>query len=256
MSVNEINSRLGEERLNNRGCLMKIVEYNNSNDIIVEFQDEYKYKIHTTYQVFHRGNVKNPYYPSVYGVGIVGAKYPISKNGNLIKEYDIWKCVLRRCFDEKTKEKQPTYKNVTCCKEWLLYENFYKWLHSQENFDKWLNGYKWAVDKDILVKGNKIYSPDACCLVPQNVNSVFIVKNIKEEAFPITIDEVLNYCDNNKLEINRNNIEYALEYISKNKYKVKKENTIKQIAQKEYDKGNITKKCYEVMMNYEVEVTN
>ena len=235
---------------------MKIVQYNNGNDIVVEFQDEYKYKIHTTYQAFYKGNVKNPYYPSVYGVGVVGDKYPISKNGKLIKEYDTWKCMLRRCFDKRYKEKQPSYQNVSCCDEWLLYENFYEWIHEQENFDKWLVGVRWALDKDILIKGNKTYSPNACCLVPQNVNNVFTIKDIKQDISPVTINEVLDYCDDNQLDINRDNIKYAVECISKDRYKFKKENLIRKVAQKEYIKGNITKQCYDAMINCQAKIVD
>lgn len=39
--------RLGQEKLNNQGSLMKIVEYNNSSDIVVEFQDDYKARVST-----------------------------------------------------------------------------------------------------------------------------------------------------------------------------------------------------------------
>jgi hypothetical protein len=37
-------------------------------------------------------------------------------------------------------------------------------------------------------------------------------------------------------------------------YKNRKEEIIKQVAQEEYEKGNITKNCYEAMMRYEVEI--
>lgn len=224
-------NRLGEEKLNNKGYPMKIVEYNSRNDIVVEFQDEYKSNVHTTYYHFQNGNVKNPYNSNnagVYGVGIKGGKYHTVNNGEITKEYRAWKSILRRCFDVKTKNERPTYKDVTCCEEWLLYENFYKWLHSQENFDKWLNGYKWAVDKDILIKGNKIYSPNSCCLVPMYINTLFAIKNKN------------SFDTQEELDI----------------YKQDKENNIKKIAKEEYDNGNITKECYVAMMNYEVEIVD
>ena len=95
--------------------------------------------------------------------------------------------MINRCFYEKIKEEHPTYKNVTCSEEWLLFENFYEWLHLQENFDKWYNEDKWCLDKDILVKGNKIYSPKTCCLVPQNVNTLFTKKNANRGKLPIGV---------------------------------------------------------------------
>ena len=52
--------RTGEVGVSNEGCIMKIAEYDNANDIIVEFQDEHKYRLHTYYQAFKNGQCKNP----------------------------------------------------------------------------------------------------------------------------------------------------------------------------------------------------
>lgn len=52
------------------------------------------------------------------------------------------------------------------CKEWHMYENFYKWFK-----DNYIEGF--SLDKDIAIEGNKEYSPTACAFVPQSVNSLF-----------------------------------------------------------------------------------
>lgn len=250
--------RIGQENLNYQDCLMKIVAYNKANDITVEFQDKYKSTVHTSYRHFLNGQIKNPYYPTVFNVGILGNKYSTHINGKLTKEYNMWSGMLRRCYDEKYKNKKPTYKNVTCCEEWLLYENFYEWLHSQDNFDKWLNDDKWAIDKDILVKGNKIYSPDTCCLVPIKINSLFIKSNATRGSLPIAVQKHQQkyracFTAFNKyitLPV-RDTIDEAFM-----DYKQYKEHIIKRIAKEEYDKGNIVKRCYESMMNYEVDIND
>ena len=84
--------RLGEENYNYQGCLMKIIEYNKATDIVVEFQDKYKSRVHTAYDNFKKGIVKNPYFPSVYGVGITGNKIPTRKGSDKehTKEYSAW----------------------------------------------------------------------------------------------------------------------------------------------------------------------
>ena len=246
--------RLGEEKLNNQECLMKIIEYNKANDIIIEFQDEYKARVHTSYDAFLKGVVKNPYHSNIYNVGMIGNKCPVSINKKHTKEYLTWHSMLQRCYSEKFKEKHPTYQSAICCKEWLLYENFYKWLHNQENFNKWLNGKYWAVDKDILIKGNKIYSPETCCLVPININSLFTKSDSIRGKLPIGITKSGNSfrITSDRIKNKRfSNIKEAFCY-----YKKCKENIIKQMAQEEYDKGNITKKCYDAMMNYQVEITD
>lgn len=241
---------------------MKIVEYIDNRNIVVEFQDEYKAKVRTSYGNFKRGIVRNPYYPTVYGVGISGSKYPIVENNRPAKEYDTWRSILGRCFDENIKKKQPTYTNVTCCDEWLNYETFYDWLHSQPNFDKWYNGKRWAVDKDILVKGSKIYSPETCCLIPQNVNCLFLKREAERGEYPIGVryrnDEgFIAVCRNPFTDKSEELGSYSTpENAFYFGYKPYKEKIIKQVAQTEFDKGNITKECYGVMMNYKVEITD
>ena len=104
--------RTGEVGVSNEGCIMKIAEYNNRDDIIIQFEDVYKYRLHTRYGCFKNGECKNPFYPSVCGHGYLG----VDKNGNVPKsrefkdgksvctqEYAKWKDMLGRCFDNKCK---------------------------------------------------------------------------------------------------------------------------------------------------------
>lgn len=253
-------SHLNEENLNSQSCLMRIVEDNGSSDIVIEFQDEYKYRKRTIYANFQSGSIKNPYAPSVFDVGIIGNKYPVWENGKPTKEYSIWATMLKRCFYKKLKDKQPTYKGVTCCNEWLLFENFYEWLHNQENFWQWKSNKRYALDKDIIVKNNKIYSPKTCCLVPQNVNCLFLKREIDRGDLPIGVRKngklFSASCHNpftNKTEKlgTYQTIDDAFQ-----SYKRYKEYLIKQVAEIEYSKGNITKECYNAMINYRVEITD
>ena len=263
--VNALN-RLGEEKFNNQGCLMKIIEYNKADDIVIEFQDDYKCHINTRYSNFISGGIINPYYPNVHGVGIVGNKYPAKIHGVHTKEYKTWRGIVSRSYGYAEKKKRPKYQDVTCCDEWLLYENFYEWLHAQENFDNWLNGELWAIDKDILVKGNKIYSPDTCCLVPLEVNSLFIKSDASRGKYPIGVyfNKRLNkFCAqiSKRTKQNGKMKQDFLGYYNSQEsafyaYKKAKEDHIKQVAQEEFDAGNITKKCYDAMINYKVEITD
>ena len=250
-------NRLGEIGINHQECLMKIIEYNTVKDIVVEFQDSYKAKVHTQYLNFKKGNVKNPYYPNVYGVGMTGAKY-LAKDHP--KEWRAWQDMLRRCYSEKLINKRPTYQNVICCKEWLLFENFYKWLHNQKNFDKWVNNDRWCIDKDILVKGNKIYSPETCCLVSNEVNCLFLKSDNSRNGLPIGVSKKEGkfqaYCDNPFTHKKEYLGLYSTPEQAFNIYKKYKEKIIKQVAEEEYKNGNISKQCYEAMLKYEVEITD
>ncbi len=196
----------------------------------------------------------------VYGVGIVKHKYPILENGRKTKEYDAWHSILRRCYSESYQQKCPTYRGCEVCNEWLLYDNFYEWITSQTNYKYWKKNMYWMIDKDIIYKGNKLYSPDRCCLVPQNINKLFIRSNATRGSSPIGVANCDNgfqvYCCNPFT----NKQEYLGIYVSEidafNRYKNVKEKYIKDIAKIEYGKGTITCKCYEAMMNYKVEITD
>lgn len=264
---------IGMTNKNNQGCTMTIVDYINYHDVIVEFDDERKTRKHCHIKDFKKGQVKNPFSKSIYGIGITGDKYPTRINKKQTKEYTAWKDMLKRCYDEKYKIKRPTYKNVTCCKEWLYYPNFYEWLHSQNNFNKWFNNNKFALDKDIIKKNNQIYSQDRCCLVPQNVNLLFVKNNAARGSLPIGVRKYNSkYRAELSAKTNKGKNEpsiktnkgkkmihlgtYDTPEEAFNAYKEAKEKCIRQVAEEEFSQGNITKECYNAMMNYEVEITD
>lgn len=77
------------------------------------------------------------------------------------------------------------YKDVTVCKEWWSYQNFAKWY--DEHFYE-VEGDIMCLDKDILIPGNKIYRPEACCFLPNRLNEIFHnMTKIRENGMPIGI---------------------------------------------------------------------
>lgn len=251
-------NRFGLIKKNNQGCLMKIVEYNTSKNIIVEFQDDYHYRVKTKFINFTNGNIKNPYFTSVFGIGIIGNE-KTKINGVNSKEYEAWHDILKRCYSQKLKEMRPTYIGVECCKEWLIFENFCKWLRKQDNYEKWLNTEKWAVDKDILIKWNKVYSPDTCCLVSPEINSLFTKRQNCRGKLPIGVIRYKNKYEaqyNNGTGKSKHLGYYDTPIEAFQAYKIEKEKHIKEVAIKSYNNNDITKRCYEAMMSYVVEITD
>ena len=270
MSRNKID-RTGETNISNEGCLMKIIEYNNCNDITVEFEDVYKYRLHTRYRYFKNSECKNPYFPSVFGHGYLG----VDRNGNVPKtielkdgrwhttqEYHKWQKMLERCFDNKCKERYPTYKDVTCCDRWLCYADFLEDLAVLKQEHNWNGDEKLQLDKDILHKNNKIYSLENCVLIPNWINTLFIKCDAKRGAYPIGVSydkrnkkyQANCRINGKKIRIGRyNTIEEAF-----NTYKQAKENEIKRVANDCVQKGFISKdsRLYKAMINYQVKITD
>ena len=75
-----------------------IIKYRKSCDIDIMFEDGTVLK-NVEYSNLKKGSIKNPYLPSLYGVGFFGiGKYNYKDNLNC---YRTWDGMLRRCYDEK-----------------------------------------------------------------------------------------------------------------------------------------------------------
>ena len=254
--------RTGEEGYNREGILMRIVEYKNTNDILIEFQDKYKAMVHTNYQAFKKGGVKNPYHPSVFNIGFLGiGKHKAEEKGKQIKAYKVWVKMLQRCYDPYYLNEHPTYRDCYVCEEWHNFQNFGEWWeYNVYN----CNNEKMCLDKDILVKGNKVYSPETCIIVPERINLLFVKKDVNRGDYPIGVDEWLNKINGDKwLKVRCSTLEKRkhLGYFPLNRpfqaftvYKNFKEKYIKQIAD-EY-KEFIPKKLYDALYKYEVEIND
>ncbi|EHM6953344.1 hypothetical protein KGV31_002143 [Vibrio parahaemolyticus] len=78
--------------------------------------------------------------------------------------YKVWSSMLQRCYSQSFLSKFPTYRGCSVCEEWLTLSEFKKWFDAH-----YIEGYE--LDKDLLFKGNKIYSPQTCVFIPKHVNS-------------------------------------------------------------------------------------
>ena len=247
------NNRVGEESFNRFASRMVIIKYNNARDMIVMFDNGYTTK--TTYYEFKHGIVRNPYDKSVLGVGYLGEGIYKSKIEKVrTKEYMTWENMLRRCYDEKYHNNYPTYKECQIHSEWHNFQNFAKWYN--ENYYM-VDEEVMCLDKDVLSKGNKIYSPDNCIFVPQAINLLLVKNDNRRNKLPIG---VCLYKDAKKYE--------AMCYNGLNKqvklgsfdtpeeafyaYKASKEKTIKEVAERY--KSQIPSKLYDALVSYEVEI--
>ena len=172
-------SKLGEIRNNNKGTPMKIVAYRSSDDIDVQFLDDFYYiKEHQAYVNFKNGTIKNPYDRTVLDIGYLGVgkhkiQYPETKTNTKI--YMSWKNMLDRCYYEKHKERNPSYYNTsTVCNDWHNFQTFADWYEEHEYH---IGDERLHLDKDIKYPGNTVYSPQTCILVPQRINMMFVNKS-------------------------------------------------------------------------------
>lgn len=120
----------------------------------------------------------------VSGVGINDAAYPTSPivEGKRVycPFYIVWTSMLKRCYSESSHRSRPNYKDCTVCEEWKLFSTFKTWMETQDWQGKQL-------DKDLLVEGNKLYSPTTCLFVPKEVNQFLNTRSNDRGNYPIGV---------------------------------------------------------------------
>ena len=232
----------------------KIVKYNDTKDVEIRFL---KTGYETSVQLgnIRKGEVKDPYTPSVFGVGILGTKYPSEVNGVQTKEYKLWTSMLVRCYSDSFKKKHPTYEDCEVSNNFKSYEYFYEWCHKQVGF----NNKGWQLDKDLLVKGNKVYSENVCIFIPKEINTLLVKREASRGEYLIGV----SWHKTKKAfvaRVNKNKGKpewlglFKTEIEAFNTYKTAKEAFVKEQANKW--KSQIDERAYEALMSYTVEITD
>ena len=228
-----------------------ITKYVNSKAVCVKFVVT-GYETTTQAISVITGSVKDRLLPTVYGIGITG-DIQVNVNGQYLKEYKIWKRVLCRCYSVGYQKVQPTYIDCSVSENFRYLQYFKEWCNNQIGFNSVdEKGKPFALDKDILVKGNRVYNEDVCVFVPQEVNLLFTKRDKSRGEYPIGVSfhksrGMLTATLNNKYLGYFNTAEQAFQV-----YKTAKEAYIKEVANKWKDK--IDPKVYEALMNYEVHI--
>ena len=253
--------------INYKGCVgnifkskssgeFKVLKYNDARNVEIQF-------LNTGFEMFARlgdirkGEVKDPYSQSVYSVGILGTKYPPSINGVKTKEYMLWHSMLKRCYSDTCKNKNPTYIDCKVSDGFLYYEYFYEWCNKQIGFDNDGNGNPFQLDKDLLVKGNKIYSENICVFIPSEINSLLTKRESSRGEYLIGVywskthkAFVAQVSKNKGKQEHLGYFKTELEAF--NAYKQAKEAFVKEQANKWKDE--IDDRAYNALMSYEVNI--
>jgi hypothetical protein len=243
----------GSQFKTNNSGVATVLEYRAADDVLVQFEDG-STKI-TTAASLKRGKVQNNNLPSVYGVGYMSDEFHShDANRKIIPTYNLWFGMMTRAYNEKYHSEKPTYKEVIVCDEWLHYKNFKKWCEAQVGFGT--KGFN--LDKDILVKGNKVYGPEFCVFVPSEMNSQLTKANAAHGLYPIGVSwhsehEKFMAC------FRANGKTKYLGYYTNpedafNAYKVAKEAYLKHIADKYKDV--VDPRVVEALYAYKVEMTD
>ncbi len=234
--------RTGEVHKNTNGESFTIVGCRGKKGIDIQFEDGVIIK-NREYKDIVKGNVKNPYHKVICGIGYIGVGKYGGKNHRKI--YHTWVNMLKRCYNEK----RPTYKSCSVDERWHNFQVFAEWFEKNHK-----EGFQ--LDKDILQKGNKIYSPETCCFVPQEINLQFTKRDASRGNCPIGVSKAENKfkaC----IRINGKTVglgTYDTPEEAFQAYKTAKEKRIKKVADEW--KPYLEPKVYQALINYKVEITD
>ena len=238
--------RTGEKHITNEGYEVEVIKYSNTSNCTIKFEDGCVVE-NVYYKHIKKGHIKNPYHKTILDVGFFGqGKHKGSAKSKRNKEYNCWSSMLKRCYDKKHQEKIPTYIGCMVDEKWHNFQNFAEWF--DENY---IDG--WQLDKDILIKENKVYSPKTCCFVPKEINYILTKRDSKRGDFPIGVCKWKNGKYRGSFKQKTLGY-YKTPEEAFQAYKTEKEKHIKEVADKW--KNLISEKVYKAMYNYKVEITD
>jgi len=194
------------------------------------------------------------------GVGIyTKGKYKSKVDGKHTKEYKLWFAMLSRAYSEIYHKKEPSYISCSVSDNFKNFQYFAEWCNNQIGFGL----EDWQLDKDILVKGNKVYSEDTCCFVPRRINNLFTLSDRArgDQPLGVHIDDTgrslkLHKAASSSFETGKwkNLGRYWTPLEAHLVYKDYKEAQIK-IAAEVY-KEQLDSRVYEALLNYQIELTD
>ena len=251
-------NHIGETTYNKVGSKMIIINYYSCRDMEVYFEDYNWIYYHARYDTFKNGQLKCPYEPRAFDIGFLGeGKYTKKEHGFY---YAKWHGIIQRVKSEKYHDDKPTYIDVEIG-DMKNFQIFCEWM--DENYYTIPNE-TMCIDKDILFKNNKLYDTSKCCIVPNNINTLFTKNDSIRGECPIGVSyskakgkfiATCSHYDFNKHKKGNKHLGYFNNEIDAFElYKTFKENEIKYRA--DYYKDYLPQNVYEALYNYEVEIND
>lgn len=120
----------------------------------------------------------------VQGVGVyIKGKYRSTRQAKKTREYTVWEKMLERCYSKSFQEKRPTYLGCTVSENFKDFQFFADWCNKQIGF----GNNDWQLDKDIIIRGNKLYGEENCVFVPMEINCLLLSSKVNRGNCPIGV---------------------------------------------------------------------
>lgn len=232
---------------------LTIVEYISSVKVLIRFLNTGNERFARMGDINKREVRDKEAFP-VYSFGIMDIPNELRRGQPEPKEYKIWNRIRQRCYNENIQHLNPAYQDVSMSDKFMTYSYFKEWCNTQIGF----NQDNWHLDKDILSKGSKIYSPETCCFVPNEINCALPSSKKVRGDLP---QGVIWNCTKTRYRARiqrKGKWESLGTYDTPEEafyaYKPVKESHIKSLAEKYKDQ--IDPRVYEALMDWSIEITD
>lgn len=231
---------------------VKVTGYESAKKILIEFEDG-----NTSYcrgGDLRNGEVYNPFQPTKFGRGFFGVgPYLHSVKKKVTHEYSVWASIFKRCYDSKYHNQKPTYIDCSVDSQWYNFQEFAEWCQWQIGF----KNQNWQLDKDIINRSNKLYCPDLCVFVPNQLNCLINNQESSRGEYPIGVTFTAN--GKFKAQWQEDGIQQYSKVHDNPKicfeiYKENKERVIKKVTSKYA--GLVDDRVYNALMSHEVSVND
>lgn len=155
----------------NTGNIRECCRVSLANKSLADSEEKYN-RIHAREEAKMWAHLESLMEPTVYGVGYFGDIYDTTHIA-----HSTWTQMLRRCYSAEWHNRFPTYIGCSVCDEWHNFSTFAQDIENLDGYQQWLDyktgktDVRMSLDKDLIVAGNKQYSPSTCCFVTQSENA-------------------------------------------------------------------------------------
>ncbi|KAF1026167.1 MAG: hypothetical protein GAK29_01429 [Acinetobacter bereziniae] len=195
----------------------------------------------------------------IYDVGINDIGVSLNKIDNGKRAYTVWESMLSRCYSDKFIKKNPTYINCQVEESFKSFKSFYEFVSKMKGFNSIdSSGSFYQLDKDLLKRGNKLYSRDNICFVPSEINNFLLNCSVARGRYPIGVclhtDGIRFRSQIKSMGKKRHIGLFDNEHDAFVAYKIEKEKYAKYLADKWFE--SIDYKAYEALIRFVVDIND
>lgn len=241
-SLKDSDIQVGNKYSSNNFGDFVVIEIKSSKEVYIKFDNTGGINKVWSIQI-RKGEVKDKFAPTVYGFGFIGNEN-IKQDVLTKKASDLWRSMILRCYSTESNRSFASYADKTVCEEWRSFLLFKLWFIEKVNSGHYKEG--WHLDKDLLFKGNKVYSPTTCVFIPKEINLALpLSKNGKDYGYIEYRGKCRASCMN---ILGKTEHLYGTKEECINWYKNKKRESL--LSKAELFKGELEPQAYLALINY------